>query len=86
MSLGAALVILFAGKNLKLLKKSLTPALSVFLHWFGAAEPRMLKKRSDTHDKFFEVIEALRKTFEDLYSKEAFKAMYDVLKDHYQPN
>src|SRR5437016_2743104 len=81
-----ALVILFTGKNFSLLEKRLTPALSIFLHWFGAAEPRMLKKHRDTHSEFFKLIEGLRGTFHDLYSKEAFKAMHEALKQHYQPN
>ncbi len=80
-----ALVILFAGKNFVLLEKRLTPALAIFLHWFGAAEPRMLKKQTDPHDKFFKSIEGLRTTLQDLYSKEAFKAMHELLKEHYQP-
>jgi hypothetical protein len=80
-----AFVILFAGKNFSLLERRLTPALSIFVHWFGAAEPRIVKERSDTHDKFFKLIEALRTTFEDLYSREAFKAMHEILKDYYLP-
>lgn len=80
-----AFVIMFAGKNFSLLEKRLTPALSIFLHWFGSAEPHILKKPSDTHDKYFKTIEALRTTFQDLYSREALKAMHDLLKDYYLP-
>ena len=38
----------------------------------------MLKKQTDPHDKFFKSIEGLRTTLQDLYSKEAFKAMHEA--------
>jgi hypothetical protein len=79
-----ALVILFAGKNFVLLEKRLTPALSIFLHRFGAAEPVMLKELNPD-DKFFKSIEILRGTLQDLYDKEAFKVMHELLKEHYRP-
>ena len=80
-----AFVILFAGKNFSLLEKRITPALSIFLHWFGAAEPRILKRPDGTHPEMYKWIEELRETFHDLYSKEAFRAMHEALKAHYQP-
>jgi hypothetical protein len=79
------LVIFFAGKNFSLLEKRLTPAMSIFLHWFGAAEPRMLKQRSGTHREFIKLIDGLRGTFQDFYSKEAFRVMHEALQQHYQP-
>jgi len=80
-----ALVILFAGKNFSLLEKRLTPAMLIFLHWFGAAEPRMLKQPTGTHPEFFKLIHGLRRTSHDLYSKEVFRGMHEALQQHYQP-
>jgi hypothetical protein len=80
-----ALVIMFASKNFSLLEKRITPALSIFLHWFGAAEPSILKQPDGTHPELYKLIEGLRETFHDLYSKEAFRAMHEALKAHYQP-
>lgn len=80
-----AFVILFAGKNFSLLEKRITPALSTFLHWFGAAEPSILKQPDGTHPETYKLIEGLRETCHNLYSKEAFRAMHEALKAHYQP-
>ena len=65
-----AFVIFWAIKNFALLEKRLTPAMSTFLHWFGAAEPRLLKKPNSTHAEFYKSIEGLRGASHDLYSKE----------------
>jgi hypothetical protein len=81
-----AFVILFAGKNFMLLEQRLTPALSVFLHWFGAAEPKLLKKpNTPAEDNYLKNVEELRRNFADLYSAEAFKFMRMLLQEHYQP-
>ena len=80
-----ALVIMFASRNFSLLEKRLTPAISIFIHWFGAAEPRIFKERTGTHSESYKLIDGLRRTFSDLYSKEAFSAMHEALKQHYQP-
>jgi hypothetical protein len=80
-----ALVIMFASRNFSLLENRLTPAMSIFIHWFGAAEPRILKERTGTHPESYKLIDGLRETFPDLYSKEAFGAMHEALKQHYQP-
>lgn len=81
-----AFVILFAGKNFVLLENRLTPALSIFLHWFGAAEPESLKKPREPDEVAFRgSVEQLRGAFQDLYSAEAFKAMHTLLQTHYHP-
>jgi hypothetical protein len=60
--------------------------MSVFLHWFAAAEPAVMKKPTNpAEDKFFKSAEQFRENIQDLYSKETFKTMYEVLKGHYQP-
>ncbi|HEV2101041.1 MAG TPA: hypothetical protein VGR45_19200 [Stellaceae bacterium] len=41
-------VILFAIKNFTLLENRMTAAMSVFIHWFGAVKPRLLKLPKDT--------------------------------------
>jgi hypothetical protein len=82
-----ALTIMFASRNFSLLENRLTPAMSVFLHWFGTAEPNMLKKKpvNAAGEKLLKTIEHFREPIQDLYSKETFKAISQVLRAHYQP-
>jgi hypothetical protein len=81
-----AFVILFAGKNFVLLEQRLTPALSVFLHWFGAAEPKFLKKpNKPAEDNYLKKAEELRRNLRDLYSAKAFEFMRKLLQEHYEP-
>ena len=79
-----AFVIFWAIKNFALLEKRLTPAMSTFLGWFGAAEPRLLKKPNGTHVEFYKSIQGLRGASHDLYSKGTFQVMYKALTEHYQ--
>jgi hypothetical protein len=79
-----AFKILFAGKNFVLLEQRLTPALSIFLHWFGAAEPKMLKKPTNpAEDKYLTEFQKLRENIQDLYGAEAFTIMHTLLQTHY---
>jgi hypothetical protein len=81
-----ALVIMFAGRNFVLLEQRLTPALSIFLHWFGAAEPKILKEpKKPAQDDYLENVEELRGNLRDLYSAETFQLMYMLLQKHYKP-
>jgi hypothetical protein len=65
-----AFVILFGIKNFILLEKRVTPAMSTFVCWFGAAKPHLVT--SDANDHFTNLIVNMRKTFPDLYSRQAF--------------
>jgi hypothetical protein len=79
-------VILSAVKNFVLLEQKLTPAMSVFLHWFGAAEPKILKEpRKPAEDNYLKNVEELRRNLQDLYTGDAFKVMLMLLQEHYQP-
>ena len=79
-------VIMFGIRNFTLLEKRLTPAMSIFIHWFGAAKPMLFRKqRRGANNEFYGNIEELQRTFPDLYSKKAFKAMYEGLRGYYQP-
>jgi hypothetical protein len=81
-----AFVLLFGAKNFVLLEQRLTPAMSVFLHWFGAAEPQILKEpKKLAEDNFVKNVEELRRNLQDLYGGEAFKFMRLLLQKHYQP-
>jgi hypothetical protein len=62
--------------------------MSVFLHWFGAAQPNMLKKKpvNPAREKFSKSIESFRENSQDLYSKETFKAICEVLREHTSQN
>jgi hypothetical protein len=80
-----ALVILFGIQNFRLLEKRLTPAMFIFIQWFGAAKPQILKKPKNISHEFYRIIEGIRKTFHDLYSEETFKVMHELLKEHFQP-
>jgi hypothetical protein len=78
--------IMFACKNFSLLEYRHTPAMAVFLHWFAAAEPSVMKKpTTPAEDKFCEAAEKFRENIQDLYSRETFKVMYEVLRGCYQP-
>jgi hypothetical protein len=81
-----AFVILFTVKNFVLLELRLTPAMSVFLHWFGAAEPQILKEpKKPAKDNYLKNVEEWRRNIQDLYGVEAFKIMRLLLQDYYQP-
>ncbi|MBV8740092.1 MAG: hypothetical protein JO007_23125, partial [Alphaproteobacteria bacterium] len=81
-----AYVILFAIKNFTLLENKMTPAMSVFIHWFGTAKPRLLKYPKNTNDEsLLHRISALRSGFQDLYSSTTFRAIHECLKDYYKP-
>jgi hypothetical protein len=56
-----AFEILWAGRNFVLLEQRITPALSIFLHWFGAAEPKISKQSNNpAQDKYLTLVEELR--------------------------
>jgi hypothetical protein len=75
-----AFVIWTAGRNYVLLERRVTPALSIFLHWFGAAEPKILKKpKNAAQENFLGSLEKLRGNIPDLYSAESLKVMHVLL-------
>ena len=81
-----AYVILFGIKNFTLLENRMTPAMSVFIHWFGAAKPRLLKLPKDTGEEFFlQRMSVLRSELQDLYSSTTFSVIHECLKDYYKP-
>ena len=79
-----SVVILWAIKNFTSLQRRITPAMSIFLCWFDAAEPKFFRYTGNTHNNFFKSTDGLRNKFQNLYGHEAFKAMRDCLKEFYQ--
>ena len=60
--------------------------MSVFLHWLGAAEPKILKEpKKPAEDNYLKNVEELRRNLQDLYSGEALHFMRLLLQEHYQP-
>ncbi len=79
-----AFVLMFGIRNFTLLEKRLTPAMSIFLLWFGAAKPSILKKpQHRTNHEFYSKVEGLRRTFQDLYDTETLAVMHEELKIHF---
>jgi len=75
-----AVVILFSIKNFHLLAKRVTPAMSLFLMWYGAANPRTVKSGTSSHSGVFRAIQGLREMYDDLYADAVLEIMYEHLK------
>jgi hypothetical protein len=74
-----ALVILFAIKNFILIEKRWTPAMSIFVSWFAAANPKYIKVDAPKNESFEKVIFEFTEAFPDLYSTTAFHSIYESL-------